>query len=131
MILRNRLFERKEPSRDARLFIIYCEGKRREPEYFKYFNEISSRIKLEIIPAEHTGNNSPTGLFRQACSDIIESENTPVKKYDLNTEDQVWFVIDTDQWGQKIKAIKENCVKMTIGLLLKVILALRCGCIII
>jgi len=35
MILTNRLFERVEPSRDAKLIIIYCEGKVREDNYFK------------------------------------------------------------------------------------------------
>jgi hypothetical protein len=106
MILKNRLYERKDPFRDAKLFIIYCEGKRREPEYFSYFNEISSRIKLEIIPAEHRGDNSPTGLYEQACFDTLDVGENPGKKYDIDKDDQIWFVIDTDEWGQKIEEMK-------------------------
>lgn len=32
MILGNRLYERKEPERDAALCIIYCEGRKRDPQ---------------------------------------------------------------------------------------------------
>jgi hypothetical protein len=49
MILKNRRYEKQAPSKEAKLFIILCEGKKREPDYFKYFQEISSSIKLEII----------------------------------------------------------------------------------
>lgn len=70
MILRSRLYERKQPDRDATLFVIYCEGSRREPQYFKYFKEIRSRINLEVVEADSQGNNSPLGLYEHACSDI-------------------------------------------------------------
>ena len=62
MILRNRLYERKEPDRDATLCIIYCEGSKREPQYFKYFEGLSSRIILEVVKAESQGDNSPVRI---------------------------------------------------------------------
>ncbi len=40
MILTNRLFEREQPSREARSIYIFCEGARREYQYFEYFKEI-------------------------------------------------------------------------------------------
>lgn len=52
MILGNRLYVRKDPDRDASLCIIYCEGNKREPQYFKYFDKISSRIILEVVKAD-------------------------------------------------------------------------------
>jgi len=63
MILRNRLYERKEPDRDATLCIIYCEGSKKEPQYFQYFKGLSSRIILEVVEADSQGDNSPSGLY--------------------------------------------------------------------
>lgn len=110
MISKNRLYTRREPSRDAKLFIIYCEGKKREPQYFKYFKEISSRINFEIIEATQTGNNSPTGLYKQARNDLIPNDSQNLK-YEIIDDDEIWFVIDTDTWGSKISELKDSCIK--------------------
>lgn len=109
MIIRKRTFKRRDPSRDAKLFVIYCEGKKREPQYFLFFNLISSNIRIEPIPAEHEGNNTPVGLYESAKKDLIKSENNPNPKYDITSKDEVWFVIDTDTWGDKINQLKEFC----------------------
>lgn len=109
MILKDRLFKRRKPSRDAKLFIIFCEGKKREPSYFNYFKGICTRIKFEIIPAEQGGNNSPTGLYRSACTKIIQSEDNPNPKYSNDPNDEIWFVIDTDDWQGKIPELKKLC----------------------
>lgn len=110
MILKNRLFERKAPDRSAKIFLIFCEGNKREPQYFKYFNEISSQIRLEIVHAEPHDNNSPTGLFNKASGYIVKTTENPNPKYDLNENDDVWFVIDTDEWGTKIDELRELCL---------------------
>ena len=107
MILKSRVYERKLPDRDATLFVIYCEGSRREHHYFRYFKEISSRINVEVIPADSQGNNSPLGLYDQACRDI-DGEGFS-GKYELVEGDQVWFVIDTDAWGEAIPELKSLC----------------------
>ncbi len=109
MILRNKSYERKAPSRDATLIIIYCEGKKREPHYFKYFDEISSHIKFEIIEAGQHSNNSPTGLYDQAEIDIYGCDDISSPKYLIDEKDSVWFVIDTDKWGEKVKELKDKC----------------------
>lgn len=110
MILpRNRPFERRLPSRDAQMFIIFCEGKKYEPNYFTYFNEIDSRVKLEIIPAEQEGNNSPTGLYKRAETLLIPSDENPNPSYTISEEDEIWFVIDTDEWGEKITELRSLC----------------------
>jgi len=109
MLISKRSYARKAPDRDAKLINIYCEGANREPEYFKYFNELSSRIKLEKIPAPRQGDNSPTGLDAQAYKDLIKPEPDNELKYNINENDEIWFVIDTDTWGAKINALKASC----------------------
>jgi hypothetical protein len=110
MILKNRLFERKAPDRSAKIFLIFCEGNKREPHYFKYFNEISSQIRLEVVHAEPHDNNSPTGLYNKASEYVIKTAENPNPKYDLNDNDEVWFVIDTDDWGTKIDELRGMCL---------------------
>lgn len=109
MILKSRLYERRPPDRDATLFIIYCEGNKRESQYFKYFKEISSRINLEVVEADSQGNNSPLGLFNHACSDIDGIDSDSPVKYELDEGNQVWFVIDTDSWGNAIYELRNQC----------------------
>ncbi|PBQ31664.1 hypothetical protein CNR22_07740 [Sphingobacteriaceae bacterium] len=109
MILKNRSFERVPANRDAKVFYIFCEGKRTEPKYFKYFEEIDSRIKFEIIRAEQHENNSPTGLYDKACLFIIKSQANPNPKYEISNIDEVWFVIDTDEWKDKIETLRGKC----------------------
>jgi len=113
MILKNRLFERKAPDRSAKIFLIFCEGKKREPQYFKYFNEISSQIRLEVVHAEPHDNNSPTGLYNKASDYIVKTTLNPNPKYDLNDTDEVWFIIDTDEWGIKINELRKLCLNFS------------------
>lgn len=113
MILRSRLFEKKEPNRDANLFIVYCEGARREPDYFKYFQNIDSRVKLEIIKPDSQGDNSPTGLLEQAKKDLEGNPEECNPRYALEKGDQVWFVIDTDEWEKHIPILRNECNKQS------------------
>jgi hypothetical protein len=107
MILENRSFTRKEPTKDPKIIVIYCEGKKTEPKYFSFFSSMSSQIRLEIIPALHDGDNSPEGLYQRASADVLDDDSS---KYDLDEEiDEVWFVIDTDSWGEKIGVLRDRC----------------------
>ena len=49
MILKSRIYQREEPSRDARSIFIFCEGAKREKQYFEHFREIDSRINIEVL----------------------------------------------------------------------------------
>jgi hypothetical protein len=111
MILKNRIFERKEPNREAKSFYIFCEGNNREPEYLLYFKEIDSKINVEVIRAEPHDNNSPTGLYDKACTYLLPSDSYSNPKFELLDIDEVWFVIDTDKWGAKIDELREKCKK--------------------
>ncbi|MCC8143316.1 MAG: RloB family protein [Tannerellaceae bacterium] len=106
MILSNRLFTKAEPTRDAKVFYIFCEGKCREYEYFNYFRNISSKIKIEVIPPGE-GAPTPTKLYNIACKKLIKTAQNPNPEYQLVSEiDEVWFVIDTDDWGNKITELR-------------------------
>jgi hypothetical protein len=88
MILKNRIFERKEPNREAKSFYIFCEGNDREPEYLLYFKEIDSKINVEVIRAEPHDNNSPTGLYDKACTYLLTSDSYPNPKFELLAIDE-------------------------------------------
>jgi len=109
MILKNRPFERRKPTKDAKVFIIFCEGKENEPNYFDYFRGISQKIKLEIVATKQESNNSPTGLYARALDSLIPTEANPNPQYTINDQDEIWFVIDTDKWGEKITELRQSC----------------------
>lgn len=94
-------YEKKPAFRDASFFIIVCEGQSREPEYFRFFDGMSPRVK--IVPVECVnGNSSPKDLIAPA----LEKE----KELDANSEhDRVWFVIDTDRWRAQIHDLRHEC----------------------
>jgi hypothetical protein len=97
MIIRNRLFERIAPSREAKSIYIFCEGADREYNYFKYFIELDSRINLKVYKLSPHQNNSPLGLYEIAQSSLITSKNNPNPIYEFQENDEVWIVLDTDR----------------------------------
>lgn len=94
-------YEKKQPFRDASYFIIVCEGENREPDYFRFFDGMSSRVK--IVPVEPLlGAGAPTRLIQNA----IDKEKELDAKPDV---DKVWFVIDTDRWGKQLHDLRDEC----------------------
>jgi hypothetical protein len=111
---KNRLYTKEEPSRDARFIIVYCEGQKREYQYFEYFCKMTSKLRLEIVPPEESFNDtSPTGLLARATLQLIQAEENSKPEYDLFDIDEIWFVIDTDTWGNKILTLKNYCKNKT------------------
>ncbi|MCF6404131.1 RloB family protein [Chitinophaga filiformis] len=51
------------------------------------------------------------GLFNNACRRLIPSKDNLNPSYPLNDEDEVWFIIDTDDWGKEILELRENIAK--------------------
>jgi len=86
MIPTNRLFSRREPTRDAKSLYIFCEGKKREYQYFNYFKGIDSRINIEVYPLKGNEDNSPTGLLQLAynCFNGTESGSVETKVFPLS-----------------------------------------------
>ena len=110
MILTNRLFERQAPSREAKSLYIFCEGAKREYQYFQYFRGIDSRIKVEVNKLKSNDNNSPKGLYELAEKAFIGDK----PKFTIQENDEVWIVLDTDpdksnSRKEQIKDIKTDC----------------------
>lgn len=110
MILTNRLFERQPPSREAKSLYIFCEGAKREYQYFQYFREIDSRIKVEVNKLSPDDDNSPNGLFYLAENSFHGTK----PKFQLQENDEVWIVLDTDpdkdnSREEQINEIKKKC----------------------
>lgn len=94
-------YQKKEAFRDAFYFIIVCEGQNREPDYFRFFDGISSRVK--VVPIESVeGQSSPLQLITNANAKEAELD-------DRSDKDQVWFVIDTDKWKEQIHELRMEC----------------------
>ena len=107
---RNKIYERREPTKDGKLYFIFCEGEKRETTYFFFFNRIASQIIIQIVPIEN-GKNSPIGLYYNACQKLLKNEKNPNPSYTLNDDDEVWFIIDTDKWGNEINTLREKVSK--------------------
>jgi hypothetical protein len=104
---RNKLYTRREPDKEGKLYFIFCEGEKKETTYFYFFNRIVSQIIIQIVPIED-GKNSPMGLYNNAHSKLIKTDSNPSPSYDLSENDEVWFIIDTDKWGAEIDALRSN-----------------------
>lgn len=114
MILPNRSFTRQLPDENAKCIYIFCDGAKREKQYFNYFNELDSRIRIEVYPLKGYEDNSPQGLLDIAHTCLIKSDVNPNPKYELLEEDEVWFVIDTDpdktdSRKPQIQALRKEC----------------------
>lgn len=111
MILsRNRLFKKEEPSEDAKKFVIVCEGANTEASYFRYFQALDSRVEVEIIAPQNGDDNSPMGLLEKTVRLTTTGPEGEAPKYNITEGDEVWFVIDTDAWGDKIDELREGVV---------------------
>jgi hypothetical protein len=117
MLISRRNFERREPFKDAKSIYIFCEGKRTEYEYFKYFEYFDSRIKLVIYELDSNEDNSPRGLYNIACDCLLITEENSNPQYELiEGLDEVWFVFDKDKDKMdsretQIHFLKSACLK--------------------
>ena len=97
--------------RDYKLFAISCEGGKREPNYFSLFEQISGKIKVDIIEdiisddemqSKYQTKSAPRWVLDRAVK-YIDSEG-------LINEDDLWFVIDTDNWSdEQLRNIADYC----------------------
>lgn len=94
-------YAKKEPFRDAFYFIIVCEGQNREPDYFRFFDGISSRVKIVSVESD-AGSSAPKKLIERAKS---KEEELDAKA----AHDRLWFVIDTDKWRAQLHEIRQEC----------------------
>lgn len=115
-LVRSRRYERQEPLRDSRKIYIYCEGNKREFDYFRFFCGLSSNVNIIPIPSKD-GKTDPEKLMEAAQEAFgINSDGSPKYTLDVSQHDNVWFVIDTDLWGSKITDLRNFCNIQNAGL---------------
>mgnify|MGYP002595392399 FL=1 len=115
-LVRSRRYEREEPLRDSRKIYIYCEGNKREFDYFRFFCGLSSNVNIIPIPSKD-GKTDPEKLMEAAQEEFgINSDVSPKYTLDVSQHDNVWFVIDTDLWGSKITDLRNFCKSQNAGL---------------
>lgn len=56
MITRRKDYSKSEPTKDASKIYIVCEGKGTEPDYFGFFEGLSSNLELIVIPPDSRGS---------------------------------------------------------------------------
>lgn len=110
---RNKMYIHLEPTKEAKKVYIFCEGNKREVDYFRFFDQLSSNISIIAIPSE-SGKTDPEKLMKQA-DDYFDFRADAL---DYAQGDEVWFVIDTDQWneGNKIEHLQNFCIKKNFSL---------------
>jgi len=108
MIQRRRDYDKREPSRDAHKIYIVCEGKGTEPNYFAFFEGLSSNLQVITIPPED-GKTDPLKLMERANQILIGEDREYTVEYEHG--DTVWFVVDTDTWEKegKIEPLRQFC----------------------
>ena len=98
-----RPFKRPSGKRDASLIVIATEGRKTEPQYFKGIKEKyrNKKIHIEIIEKD-TNARSPKR--------VLEFLNEFKKKYLLEHDDELWMVIDLDDWeDQNLSDCNSKC----------------------
>lgn len=103
---RNKIYDRLEPSKDSAKIFIICEGAKTEVKYFSYFDKFSSNLQIIVVPPQNN-HTSPDKLM-ELCENKFFAEDS---KLSIRDRDEIWFVIDTDDWntGGKIELLKEYC----------------------
>jgi len=108
MNILNRHYDRLPPSRDAKKIFIFCEGIKRERQYFELFQGLDSHIDIIVYEIKKGDDQSPTGLFQLAINMLLNDNFSDEKNYDKRI-DEVWFVVDTDIWGRKLEILYKEC----------------------
>lgn len=90
---KNRGYKKGEPFRDARLFVVACEGEKREKDYFERLGHGSRRLKVKVLAAEPNDSLSAPKWVLDRLVRFIAKEGANPKN-----GDQIWLVMDVDRW---------------------------------
>lgn len=91
----NRLYKKSLPFKDARRFIIICEGER-ESEYFDSFNGRTKKVIIDTLDptGDYAGKSAPNHL-RDRALELFENNCL-----DDLYNDGLFFVLDVDRWSR-------------------------------
>lgn len=100
--------ERCEAFRDARLIVIAAEGKDTERIYFKALAKeyTNPRVHVHMLErCEHDQNNS-------SPSHVLQQLNNYKSQYELESDDELWLVIDRDHWTDAmLSTVAKECAQ--------------------
>lgn len=102
MMHKKRGYKREDISmlvRDYKLFAIACEGGRREPEYFKTFEYLSRKIKVDVIEDKIVEDDIQLPETKSSPKWVLDRAMKYIEQEGLIDEDQLWFVMDIDKWS--------------------------------
>jgi hypothetical protein len=90
-------FKRIEGVKSSRLIVIAAEGRATENIYFEAMRQefCASNVQLVVLNREDD-NSSPANVHRQLKAFLDE--------YNIQDDDQLWVVIDRDDWKEKMLA---------------------------
>jgi len=84
-----------------KLFLIATEGARTEPFYFDMFNSPQATIHVKLLPAKKHDTSPPQ---------VLKRAEGFVKEKGLRKKDEIWLVIDRDQWtDEQLKGVFPGC----------------------
>lgn len=109
MKLLNQLnYKKPSPFRDSTLFIIICEGEKREIDYFTFFDRLSKKIRVH--PYSPTESKSAPNHVINTAQFVLEKYKDDNSDDEFNeNRDQIWLVMDTDHHKNLIhNAIEES-----------------------
>ncbi len=99
---------REEEFRDARLIVIASEGKDTEGIYFNTLKEEyeNKGVHVHILErCENEQNNSSPEY-------VLKQLNDYKKQYELDSDDELWLVIDRDHWTDKMLSnVAQKCTQ--------------------
>ena len=100
---RNRGYKKEQGRyRDARKFILAVEGEQREVDYFQALAEDQTRIDLTVLGPDERHLSAPRY--------VVERITKYLEEYDLDEDDQVWLVLDTDRWStEQLREVERTC----------------------
>ena len=118
----NRAYKRGKSFRDARLFVVACEGAKREKEYFERLGQGSRRLKVQVLSPDNTkeveknaanASSAPKWVMDRLVK-YIEKEGVNVE-----TGDIVWIIMDVDRWPkEQLYELCETCRQSRWGIAL-------------
>ena len=109
MVMGRRTFRRRPPFLPYRkLFLIATEGAKTEPIYFGIFNSPQATIHVKLLPARKHDSSPPQ---------VLKRAQVFVKEKGFGKKDEVWLVMDRDQWtDEQLGGVFLGCRASTFNL---------------
>lgn len=88
--------------RDRQTFVIVTEGAVTEVEYFTRVAAHQRRVLVKVLPPADRTSSAPVHALRRAVEFVTNGQ--------LEPDDQLWIVLDTDRWSDKqLMEVRRAC----------------------